>query len=152
MRGKNIAQWIVLLVGFATVFVAQATTNLTPVGIWTAVDPMTKKSQMQIQISEDVNHVLLGKIIKVVDPRKNKTMCQSCPEDFKKQPLVGMEILWGLKKSSEYTWNEGRILIPNRGQVFECNMTMSQDGQILTMRIYLATKALIKTEMWYRAA
>lgn len=155
MSVKNIARWVVLWVGFSIVSLvhAESESAITPVGDWTMLDPGTKEPQAIIRIWEDKDHVVFGKVIRIYNPEKNKTVCADCPEDFKNKPITGMEILWGLKQASDYTWNDGSILSPKRGKVFACNLTLSQDGQTLTVRVYAgATPILGKTQTWYRAA
>lgn len=156
MSLKNVTRWLVFLstlVMFSMITsVAQAATSVSPVGNWTKVNPDTKKPEAVIQISEDEDHTIFGKVITIYDPTKNKTVCEDCPEDFKNKPIVGMEVLWGLKQASDYTWTGGSLLSPRLGKVFSCNLTLSQDGQTLTVRVYTRSALLGKTQTWYRAA
>ncbi len=147
----NLIRGLILLLSFMVVSLSYAETNISPVGNWTTMDPYSKKSKEVIQITEDENHMLTGKIIKVFDPTQNRTMCETCPEEFKNKPLVGMEVLWGVTQATKYTWNNGRMLNPRIGRVFSCNLTVSQDGQTITNRIY-GNSGLVRTQIWYRAA
>lgn len=152
MSIKNFSRWVVIGLSCAFVSLAQAAVSISPVGTWTKVDPETKTPEALIQITENADHTVFGKVIKVYNPAKNKTICQDCPEDFKNKPIVGMEILWDLKQASDYTWNDGKLLSPKLGRVFSCNMTLGQDNQSLTIRVYTTTALLGKTQTWYRAA
>lgn len=155
MNIKNKARWIVLGLSLFLVSLARAedAPPVSPVGNWMKLDHETKEPEAIIQITEMADHVLQGKVIRIYDPAKNRTTCQDCPEDFKNKPIVGMEVLWGLKQESDYTWDEGQILSPKLGKVFPCNLTLSQDGQTLTIRVYGGLKHLLgKTQTWYRAS
>jgi uncharacterized protein (DUF2147 family) len=124
--------------------------KVSALGNWEKLNPATKQPVATIQITLSPDNTLVGKVIKVNDPEQNKTTCQDCPDSFKNQPIEGMEVLWGLKQASDYTWNNGHILTPKRGKIFSCNLTISEDGQTLTVRVYSVTAILGHTETWYR--
>ena len=123
---------------------------VSPVGNWLKINHKTKQPGAVIEITETADHMLEGKVTKIYDPEQNKTTCTDCPESFKNQPIVGMQVLWGLKQASDYTWTDGHILSPKRGKVYACNLTVSQDGQTLTVRLYSVSALLGYTETWYR--
>lgn len=154
MRVKSGLRFVVFWLSCAIFSLAYAAESVSPVGNWTKVDPVTKEPEAIIQIWEDQDHTVFGKVKTVFSPEKNKTLCEDCPEDFKNKPVVGMEVLWDLKQVSDYTWSDGKVLSPKLGKVFPCNMTMSQDSQTLTIRAYANTdlKLLGRTQTWYRAA
>lgn len=135
---------------------AEEVDPVSPVGNWVMLDPDTKEPMAVIQIKEQVtggeSTTLSGHVITIYDKTKTRTTCQDCPEGFKNQPIIGMQVLWGLKQASEYTWTDGHLLSPKRGRVFSCNVTMTQDGQMLLLRAYTAGGVLAKTRMWYRAS
>ncbi len=144
-----------MLIGISLIFTsfahADTPNQISPIGIWEKIDPETKQPAALIQISMATDNTLEGKVTKVFNPEQNKTTCTDCPESFKNQPIVGMEVLWGLKQASDYTWNDGHLLSPKRGKVFSCNLTLSQDGQTLTVRVYSVSALLGHTETWYRS-
>lgn len=151
-KGLALFGSIILCVAFLFASVVHANTapQVSPVGTWVKIDPDTKQPAALIQITLATDNTLVGKVLKVYNPALNKTTCTDCPDAFKNQPIVGMEVLWGLKEASDYTWNDGQVLSPKRGKVFNCNLTLSQDGQTLTLRVYSITAVLGHTETWYR--
>lgn len=148
---RNGLYWVVLLIGCLFAPLTHAAIEATPVGNWIKLDPITKEPGAIIQITESADDTLTGKVTKIFDPANNKTTCTDCPEAFKNKPIIGMEVLWGVKQASDYTWTEGHLLSPKRGKVFSCNVTLSHDGQTLTIRVYSMSALLGHTENWYRA-
>lgn len=132
--------------------IAHVAASASPAGTWVQLNPETKQPEVLIKIEEKPDHSLSGKITKVLDQSKATTRCESCPDDFNNKPILGMQILWGLQKMSDYTWENGQILSPKRGKVFSCNATLSQDGQTLMIRIYSGAEFLGSTQTWYRSA
>ncbi len=157
MHGKNGhvkkgIYWFVFLIGCLLSPLSYAAPEaITPMGTWIKLNPDTNEPGAEIQITQATDNTLEGKVTKVLDPAKNHTTCTDCPEEFKNRPIVGMEVLWGLKQASDYTWVDGHVLSPRLGKVFSCNATLSQDGQTLTIRLYSVSAILGHTETWYRA-
>ena len=68
-------------------------------GIWQSIDDKTGSPKALIEITQAENGSFTGKIIKVT-PRPGytpKTMCVNCPAPYTNKPLVGLEIIHGLK-------------------------------------------------------
>jgi uncharacterized protein (DUF2147 family) len=151
-KGLGILRWMIVgMLCLFTTFAHAADVQVSPIGVWEKIDPETKQPAALIQITMSTDNTLVGKVTKVYNPAENKTHCTDCPDAFNNQPIVGMEVLWGLKQASDYTWNDGHILSPKKGKVFSCNLTLSQDNQTLTVRVYSISALLGHTETWYRA-
>lgn len=151
-KGFGVFGWMIAgILCLFTTFAHAADPQVSPIGVWEKIDPQTKQPTALIQITMGTDNTLVGKVTKVYNPEQNKTHCTDCPDEFNNQPIVGMEVLWGLKQASDYTWNDGQILSPKKGKVFSCNLTLSQDNQTLTVRVYSMSALLGHTETWYRA-
>lgn len=45
-------------------------------------------------------------------------MPKKCKRDKKDQPILGMQIMSGLKKDSDTKWSGGKVLDPDNGKTY----------------------------------
>ena len=76
-------------------------------------------------------------------------LCKECKDERKDKPVIGMAILWGLKKDGD-TWAGGEILDPKNGKIYRCKMTLSADGKSLNVRGFIGISLLGRTQIWLR--
>lgn len=135
----------VLVCGLSVSAMAQ----MSPVGVWQTLDDKdgTVKSEVRIV---DNGGVVSGKIDKILDPKaKPDAKCNECTDERKDQPILGMEILRGLKKvDGKDTWEGGNILDPNNGKVYKATVTPIEGGKKLQMRGYIGF--FYRTQVWNR--
>jgi uncharacterized protein (DUF2147 family) len=62
---------------------------------------------------------------------------------------LGLTILYGLRRTGERTWEEGRIYNPDDGTDYRATMSIQDDGT-LRVRAYLLVPPLGKTFIWTR--
>jgi uncharacterized protein (DUF2147 family) len=124
--------------------------DASPVGRWQTIDDATKKPKSIVTIWEDGGK-LYGKIEQLLDPKPEdpNPVCKKCEGDKKDQPILGMQILWGMKKDGK-TWSGGRILDPNNGKVYRCNLTPVDGGKKLEVRGYIGISLIGRTQTWLR--
>ena len=147
----------VLVTMFCVVFAITAGTAMadrtkkeaSPVGVWKNIDDETGKPMALIRVWEHKN-VLYGKVTKGLDTGKGDGICHLCKGKKKDKPIVGMQILWGLKKVNDNLWDDGYILDPNNGKTYRCKITLSPDGQTLQVRGYIGVPLLGRTQTWLR--
>ena len=116
------------LCGLLLLATAQGADPNSPVGKWKTIDDKTGKPKSVVQITES-GGVLTGKIVELLEGASEKT-CSKCEGDLKDKPLVGMKILWDLKKEGR-EWTDGKIFNPADGGTYTGKATLNDGGKIL---------------------
>jgi uncharacterized protein (DUF2147 family) len=129
-----------------------ALAQTTPVGVWKTIDDKTKTERAMIRISE-AGGVLTGKLEKLLAAdAKPDALCDKCSDDRKDKPMVGMEIVRGVKKAeSENTWDGGTILDAAEGKIYKVRLQMAEGGKKMEVRGYVGAPLLGRTQIWMRA-
>lgn len=139
--------WLVL---GASLMAASVSAQMSPVGLWRTIDDKTGEVSSEVRITE-TGGVLTGKIEKLLRKDvKADAVCELCTDARKNQPVLGMEIIRGAKKSDgEAVWTGGKILDPDNGKEYTLKLAPLEEGKKLQVRGYIAF--LYRTQIWVRA-
>ncbi|HLS37449.1 MAG TPA: DUF2147 domain-containing protein [Sphingobacterium bovisgrunnientis] len=138
MKKILITCYILLIAFFAQ---AQSTDIL---GKWMTIDDESGQAKSIVEIFKKSDGKYYGKIVKLLQKPENEN-CVNCKDDRKNKPLLGLEIIRGLKKEgNEYT--AGNITDPKSGKTYKC--TITRDGDKLNVRGYMGFSLIGRTQTW----
>ena len=135
------------LLASAATSMAQAAS---PTGLWQTIDDKTGQPKALVQIAQDGDGTLTGKILTGLgsndDPNRR---CTACTDSRKDQLMKGMTIINGMKADGD-TWDGGQILDPENGKLYKCKMHLDDGGQKLVVRGYIGVSLLGRSQTWIR--
>jgi uncharacterized protein (DUF2147 family) len=114
-------------------------------GKWKTIDDETKQAKSIVEIYKKGDQYY-GKISQLLVKPANPN-CVECKDDRKNKPILGMEIIRGLKKDgNEFT--DGTITDPKTGKTYNC--TIKRNGDKLNVRGYMGVSLLGRTQVWQK--
>jgi uncharacterized protein (DUF2147 family) len=89
----------------------------------------------------------------LVQPGQNPNpSCDKCRGERKGKPIVGMELMWGLKSDpgKPKAWKDGYAIDPTDGATYRMDASLSEDGNTLEVLYFLGMRMLGEREQWKR--
>lgn len=115
-------------------------------GKWKTIDDETGQAKSIVEIFKKSDGKYYGKVvqllIKPADPN-----CSLCKDDRKGKPILGMEVIRGIKKDGN-TFDGGTITNPKNGKVYKCSI--EREGNKLNVRGYIGISIAGRTQVWHK--
>ena len=115
-------------------------------GKWKTIDDETGKAKSIVEVWKKADGKYYGKISQLLIKPEHAN-CIACKDDRKNKPLVGMEIIRGLKKEGD-EFTGGSITDPKNGKSYKC--TITRDGNKLNVRGYMGISIIGRTQTWQK--
>ncbi len=122
----------------------------TPDGTWHTISDVDGKPRGIVELKV-TDGVLAGTVVGTL--RADETpgrVCDKCRGARKDQPLLGMEILGGLRWNGK-SWTGGEVLDPDSGKTYRATVRLAADGRELTLRGYIGISLIGRSQRWVRA-
>ncbi|KXH85600.1 DUF2147 domain-containing protein [Chryseobacterium kwangjuense] len=113
-------------------------------GKWKTIDDETKQAKSVVEIFKKSDGKYYGKVSQLLIKPANPN-CTECKDDRKGKPILGLEIIRGLKKDGD-EFTGGTITDPKTGKTYKCTITKS--GDKLNVRGYVGLSLLGRTQTW----
>ena len=124
--------------------------EFTPVGLWRTIDDLTGKPRGLVRIIE-ADGEYQARVEKTFPKpgEDSNPKCEKCEGPRQNKPVIGMTILWGLKKQGD-EYQGGQILDPENGKIYRARIKLEDGGKKLDVRGFIGFSLFGRSQTWLR--
>ena len=140
---------------FGAIFITLISTSIFSqdiTGTWRYIDDKTGEPKGLVKIEKQANGTYAGTALKAT-PRPGytpKEFCTNCPAPYTNKPIIGMQVISGLKTEDQINYTNGKIIDPVSGKLYSLKGKVSPNGKKLFLRGYIGVSAVGRSQTWLR--
>ena len=121
-----------------------------PLGLWRTVDDKTGEVRGAVRLF-DSKGLIYGRIERVIDPKAVGQVCDKCTGDRHDKPILGLNVIRGVRPDGANFWSGGEILDPETGDTYRVSLQLEDGGQKLVVRGSILGGLIGRSQTWLRA-
>jgi len=121
-------------------------------GLWQEYDDDTGKVDALIRITKRSDNSYEGVVEKIVEQAgvASENTCSHCTGELHNHPMLGLRILWDMKRKDKLHYEGGQILDPDDGKTYKCRIQLTEDEKTMQVTGFINFSWIGQSEIWRR--